>query len=162
MQVSARRATAADAPALARLRWRWRVDERDRPAVDETVFLESFAAWVVDHLATHLPFVAEVDGHVCGMAWLVVADRVPHPGVLDRRTGDVQSVYVVPELRNTGVGAVLLDAVLREARDRELEHVTVHSSDRAVPFYLRSGFRDRQRWLEWRPAGAVADGAPDR
>lgn len=150
MRVTVRRATATDAPALARLRWRWRVEERGEPGVDRAVFLDFFTTWVVDHLATHLPFVAEADGQLSGMAWLMLADRVPHPGSIDRRTGDVQSVYVVPELRNSRVGAALLDAVLREARDRELEHVTVHSGDRAVPFYLRRGFKDGQRWLEWR------------
>src|SRR6266545_249706 len=151
MQVTVRRATAADAPALARLRWRWPGEERDETGPDHAAFLEYFSAWVVDHLSTHLPFLAEVDGRVAGMAWLMLATRVPSPTRIDRRTGDVQSVYVVPELRNSGVGAALLDAVLAEARDRGLEHVTVHSSDRAVPFYLRAGFQDGQRWFHWNP-----------
>lgn len=151
MHVIVRRATAADAPALARLRWRWRTEERDEDGADRASFLEFFTAWVIDHLPTHLPFVVEVDGRMSGMAWLMLAPRVPSPALPDRRTGDVQSVYVIPELRNSGVGTALLDTVLREARDRELEHVTVHSSDLAVPFYLRSGFSDGQRWLQWKP-----------
>lgn len=106
---------------------------------------------MVDHLATHHPFVAVVDGRLSGMAWLMLADRVPSPSRLDRRTGDVQSVYVVPELRDSGVGGALIEAILKDARDRELEHVTVHSGERAVPFCLRSGFADGQRWFQWRP-----------
>lgn len=51
----------------------------------------------------------------------------------------------------SGVGAALLDAVLAEARNRELEHVTVHSGDRAMPFYLRAGFQPGQNWLQWKP-----------
>ncbi len=136
---------------MARLRWRWPGEERDETGPDHAAFLEYFSAWVVDHLSTHLPFLAEVDGRVAGMAWLMLATRVPSPTRIDRRTGDVQSVYVVPELRNSGVGAALLDAVLAEARDRGLEHVTVHSSDRAVPFYLRAGFQDGQSWFHWNP-----------
>jgi GNAT superfamily N-acetyltransferase len=151
VHVTVRRATAADAPALARLRWRWRAEERDEIGTDRTLFVEYFTAWVIDHLSTHLPFVAEVDGQLSGMAWLMLADRVPSPTHIDRRTGDIQSVYVVPEYRDSGVGGALLGAILTEARDRELEHVTVHSSDRATPFYLRWGFRDGQRWFEWRP-----------
>jgi GNAT superfamily N-acetyltransferase len=150
VHVTVRRGTAIDAPTLARLRWRWRTEERAEGGVGRAAFLEFFTAWVVDHLSTHLPFVVEVDGRVAGMAWLMLADRVPSPANMDRRTGDVQSVYVVPELRNRGVGAALLDAVLTEARDRELEHVTVHSSERAVPRYRRSGFQDGRHWLEWR------------
>jgi len=150
MRVTVRRATALDAPALARLRWR-RVEERDEPAPDRAVFLEIFTSWTIDHLSTHLPFLAEVDGRLGGMAWLMLSDRVPSPWSLSRRTGDVQAVYVIPELRSLGVGRVLIDAVLAEARLRELEHVTVHSSDRAVPFYLRSGFKEQHNWLVWRP-----------
>ncbi|ROT31483.1 GNAT family N-acetyltransferase [Micromonospora sp. HM5-17] len=150
MQVTVRRATAEDAPTLARLRWRFGA-ERGRQGDDQASFVDFFTAWTLDHLATHLPFLVEVDGRPAGMAWLVLADRVPSPRLPDRRTGDVQSVYVVPELRDAGVGQALLDAVLAEARNRELEFVTVHSSDRAVPFYLRRGFRDTPTWLEWRP-----------
>jgi hypothetical protein len=44
----------------------------------------------------------------------------------------VQSVYVVPELRDGGIGAALQEAVLAEAGRLELEHVTVHSSRRCA------------------------------
>jgi GNAT superfamily N-acetyltransferase len=151
VRFTVRKATAADAPALARLRWQWLAEKRDEPSVDRASFLAFFAAWVIDHLPTHVPFLLEVDGRIAGMAWLMLADRVPSPARVDRRTGDVQSVYVLPELRNGGAGAALIDAVLAEARDRELEHVTVHSSERASPFYLRSGFAEGQRWLQWKP-----------
>ena len=98
-------------------------------------------------MATHLPFLAEVDGDAAGMAWLMVADRVPASAGQRRRFGDVQSMYVVPELRDRSIGAALLEAVLAEARGLALEHVTVHSSDRAVPLYERAGFRHGRSWL---------------
>jgi GNAT superfamily N-acetyltransferase len=138
MEIVIRRGTAEDAPALARLRWQWRADERNEAPgdVDRATFVDFFAGWV--------------DGRLAGMAWLMLTDRVPSVTNLDRRFGDVQSVYVVPDLRNLGIGAALMDAVRAEARARELEFVTVHSSERAVPMYERSGFRGGQRWLELR------------
>lgn len=151
MQVTVRKATAADAAALAGLRWRWVSEERGYTGTDRAAFVELFSAWVTDHLSTHLPFLAEVDDGVVGMAWLMVADRVPAPTRRNRRSGDVQSVYVVPELRNSGVGAVLLEAVLAEARRLKLEHVAVHSTDRAVHLYQRVGFQHDQCWLRWKP-----------
>ena len=151
MQVRVRKATAADAVALARLRGPWPTDGHGYAGADHATFVELFSAWFVEHLLTHLAFLAEVNDHVVGMAWLMVADRVPSPTRRRRRTGDVQPVYVVPELRDRGVGAALLDAVLGEARRLDLEHVTVHSSDRAVPFYQRKRFQHGQRWLQWRP-----------
>ncbi len=114
-------------------------------------FLEQFVSWVSDHLSTHLPFVAEVDDDVVGMAWLMVAERVPSPERRYRQCGDVQSVYVIPELRDRGIGAALLRAALAEAARLELEHVTVHSSDQAVSLYQRVGFQNDRRWLRWKP-----------
>jgi GNAT superfamily N-acetyltransferase len=151
MQVTARKGRAADAVALARLRWRWSVEERTYAETDRAAFLELFSLWVIEHLSTHLPFLAEVNARAVGTAWLMVADRVPSPARRDRRFGDVQSVYVVPELRGRGVGGALLDGVLAEARRLKLEHVTVHSSDRAVLLYQRAGFQHGRRWLRWRP-----------
>jgi GNAT superfamily N-acetyltransferase len=131
----------ADVAALAEL--------RDIPS-DQ---LAAFAGWVAAHAGTHLPFVAEVDGRVVGSAWLLVAERVPGNGALDRRYGDVQSVMVRAEYRNRGVGAALMAAILAEARERGLLHVTVHSGRRAVDFYLRNGFDQHRQLLLWEPAG---------
>ena len=60
--------------------------------------------------------VAELDGAIVGMAWLAFAPRVPSPRALDRRNGDVQSVYVWPDARGRGVGGRLVDAIVEEAR----------------------------------------------
>lgn len=55
------------------------------------------------------------------------------------------------EYRNNGVGAALVAAILAEARARCLLHVTVHSSRRAVDFYLRNGFSHHRQLLLWEP-----------
>lgn len=150
-RVTVRKATRGDATALAGLRL-GRLSEEDRhDDVDQHAFAESFSAWLSDHLPTHLPFVAEVDGEVVGMAWLMVADRVPGAIRQGRRCGDVQAVYVVPGMRDGGIGAALMEAVLAEAGRLSLEHVTVHSSDHAVPFYQRAGFQHDRTWLRWAP-----------
>jgi GNAT superfamily N-acetyltransferase len=91
-------AAAADVAALAELQ------------DIELEKLVAFAEWVAAHSETHLPFVAEIDGYVVAAAWLLVAERVPRNGSLDRRYGDVQSVMVREEWRNQGVGAALMAA----------------------------------------------------
>ena len=154
MQVTVRTASAVDAAALAGLRLRSRYESGVADEDDADGFADALSSWMDAHVSTHRPFVAEVDGRVAGMAWLVVLDRVPSLERRHRRSGDVQSVYVLPELRGRGVGAALLDAVLADARTLGLEHVTVHSSDRAVSLYRRAGFRAADTWL-----GRIGDGA---
>lgn len=59
MPVKLRKAAATDAMALVRLRWRWPAEERGYAGTDRAAFLELFSAWVVEHLSTHIPFLAE-------------------------------------------------------------------------------------------------------
>ncbi|MGI5519797.1 GNAT family N-acetyltransferase [Micromonospora sp. CA-259024] len=137
-----RRASAADVAALAELRG---IDGDN---------LSAYADWVGAHADTHLPFVAEIDGHVVGAAWLLLAQRVPSNESLDRWYGDIQSVEVREEHRNRGIGGALMAAILTEARARRLLHVTVHSGRRAVDFYLRNGFSHHRQILIWEPTAS--------
>jgi GNAT superfamily N-acetyltransferase len=147
-----RKATAGDATALAALRLRAVTDGQAEAAVLRDEFTLWFASWAREHLATHMPFIAELDGEAVGVAWLLVAQRVPGLPQLTRLCGDVQSVYVSHERRGSGTGTALLSAVLDEARALGLEHVTVHANDRAAALYLRAGFRNDEHWLSWSPA----------
>ncbi|MFI5936044.1 GNAT family N-acetyltransferase [Actinoplanes sp. NPDC051494] len=117
----------------------------------------AYAAWVAAHVDTHLPFVAEVDGSVVGVAWLHVAERVPGSRSMERRYGDVQAVMVREEHRGQGVGSALMVALLEAARGLGLLHVTVHSGRRAVDFYLRNGFDHHRRLLLWEQGGTSMD-----
>jgi GNAT superfamily N-acetyltransferase len=151
MDVAVRRAAAVDAPLLARLRWQWRGDERGEAGlVSREAFVDYFTTWTIDQLATHLPFLADVDGRPAGMAYLVLSNRTPSPTLMDRRAGDIQSVYVVPELRGQGVGAKLIGALLQHARDLELVYLTVHSAANATDFYAKLGFVDDHQWMAYR------------
>lgn len=84
---------------------------------------------------------------IIGMAWLAVLRRVPTPRAVERLSGDVQSVYVVPAERHRGYGGQLIDAILKLARELEVERVTVHSSERAIPAYESRGFNASARLL---------------
>ena len=150
MDVVVRRAGAEDAPGLARLRWRWRIEERaEHGEISRESFVDFFTTWVLDNLHNHVPFVAEVDGALSGMAFLSLTNRVPSPRALDRRAGDIQSVYIVPEQRGNGVGAQLIAALLRHARDIELRYLTVHSAQTAITFYEKLGFIHNEQWMAY-------------
>jgi GNAT superfamily N-acetyltransferase len=110
-------------------------------------FAEQFHDWAVAHSASHhgLVGVDVAEGTVLAFGFLAVTPRVPTAERHRRTYGDVQSVWVAPDRRGAGVGARLVTALLDLARELGVEHVTVHSSTRAVTLYERVGFvHDRE------------------
>jgi GNAT superfamily N-acetyltransferase len=142
-----------DLEAVARLRWRWVAENRD-PGQDVDTFVRDFSEWwarqpaIVGAVAVDDgPTSGSPGGRVVGMAFLVVVDRVPAPGELDRTSGDIQSVYVEAEHRGHGTGTRLLELLTARARERGCIRMTVNSSSRALPYYGRLGFQLHERVL---------------
>lgn len=142
-----RRAGIDDSAALARLRWVWRTTERGEHGLSQAEFETAFARWWAEHQSMHVGFIAERGGDAVGMAWLAVFERVPQPRRLERLAGNMQSVFVLEEFRNHGIGGSLVEAVIAEARSRGLGYLIVHPSERAYPLYERLGFAQTNRLL---------------
>jgi GNAT superfamily N-acetyltransferase len=142
-----RRAGAQDVIALAQLRWVWRTGERDERGLSQAEFETAFAHWWSGRRVTHAAFIAELSGVAVGMAWLAVFDRIPQPRRLERLAGNVQSVFVLEEFRNRGIGSALVEAAIAEARTRDVGYLIVHPSERAYPLYERLGFAETNRLL---------------
>jgi len=139
-EATVREASAGDAPALAELRWAWHLEEGGEPQGREA-FLAAFAGWTRAVAATHRAFLAhDPDGQAVGMAWLAAVERPPGPGDLRRRGGDLQSVFVLPAQRGTGLGAHLVEAVVDAATRAGMAHLTVRTGSRPRPFYRHLNF----------------------
>ncbi|MFI6169643.1 GNAT family N-acetyltransferase [Nocardia sp. NPDC051052] len=125
---------------VARLRWQWLEEDQGAPSTTEEEFIRSFVGWARDNRSSHRCLVLVDDGVVVGMAWLAIYQRVPSPSNLHRFSGDLQSMYVVPDRRGGGLGSQLIDAVVRLADELGLKPLTVNSSGRAISAYARGGF----------------------
>jgi GNAT superfamily N-acetyltransferase len=137
--VEFRIASADDVRAIALLRWD--ATAEDGPAVQtRDDFATAFVEWAEAVKTTHTAFVAVDDGAVVGSAWLAQIPRAPDPGMKRRTNGDLQTVFVVPDRRNAGVGAALIRQVLAHGWRHGMSAVTVAANERAATFYLRLGF----------------------
>ena len=142
-------AEEGDLTDLARLLWLHSApSEQARQSVES--FAADLAAWWIEHDDSHHAFVARLAGsEVVGMAWLAFVLRVPRPGMVTRRSADIQSLFVAYQ-RGKRVGSALVEAALAYAIHRGAEHVTVHSSRKAVPVYERKVSRPTGRFcFEW-------------
>ena len=147
-----RRATADDAEDLAALRWQFS-GEGHTPVVEREAFLAQMAATVREYVASgRWSIWVAVEGatnRLVGTAFLQRIDKVPRPYPRPPAWGYVTNVYVVPELRNAGVGRRILDALIADTRDEGLDTLLLWPSQRAVPFYLRASFNPPRSALEF-------------
>ncbi len=136
--VSVRVAGPADVGALAALRSAW-TEERGTVGPDPG-FGKRFATWFDDECRHRTFWLAEAAGAAVGMVNLLTFTRMPGPSVDAGRWGYLGNMYVVPELRNVGVGGRLLAALLAHADAEGLERVVLSPTERSVAFYRRAGF----------------------
>ena len=153
------RATREDVPELARLLW---LDthnvEPDQAELD--AFAAELEGWFDRHETTHAGFVGRTArGDVVGMAWVAVIPRVLRPVDRTRSTGDLQTLFVLPEHRGQGLGSALVEAAATHATDLGAARVTVHSGRRAVEVYRRLGFAASPRLMQRPPDEAIAPSA---
>lgn len=141
-------ATHQDVPDLARLVWLHAApDEQARQSVDS--FAVDLGEWWTSHDHSHLAFVAsDTESGIVGMAWLALLPRVPRPGATDRRSADIQSVFVLLDERGRGIGSALIRAAAEHAQRLGAKRVTVSSSDKAVALYERLGFASVRHLLQ--------------
>jgi GNAT superfamily N-acetyltransferase len=141
-----RRAVAADAPALAAMRHRFRtVDHPGRGRDFETA--EAFAARCVPWMEAALGsdawrcWVIELpDGSLGGQLWLQTIAKIPNPTIELETLAYVTNVYVLPELRGRGLASALLDAALAWCRAHEVDQAILWPSPKSRPLYARHGF----------------------
>lgn len=113
-----RRATLADAPAIAGL---VNLGEREGQLLPRTI--ESIQASVDDWM------VAQDDERIVGVGSLVE---------MGPTLSEVRSLAVAPEYRQFGIGAKIVAALIDLARERNIP--TLFALTRAVPFFEKQGF----------------------
>jgi GNAT superfamily N-acetyltransferase len=145
-----RLATTGDAPALARLRWRFQQEDSTETLPGELAFRARCEHWLRTRLGEEwLAWVAQADtGEICGHLFLCRVQKVPHPRQHAEELGYVTNFYVTPEWRNRGLGRALLDALRRYGRENRLDTLIVWPGERSVPLYHRAGFLPPQALLE--------------
>src|SRR5438445_9217460 len=131
-----REASADDAPALAELRWEFRIA---RAPANEThdAFVARCGEWMRRELATGAQWRAWVvvaGGRIVGQAWVQTIAKMPNPVEERERHAYVSNVFVQPAFRG-GAGTQLLDSVLALARAHTIHPGILWPSARSGTFH---------------------------
>lgn len=135
-----RSAEPEDVTGLAALKEAWAQLSRPASESERRTFAEDLAAWMRSQGQGLICRVAEIDGELVGMAWLVLFERVPDIHDRTRLTGDIQSVYVLPQHRQRGIGRELVRSLTDAADERGVPRVTVSANAAAASIYSAEGF----------------------
>jgi GNAT superfamily N-acetyltransferase len=138
-----RLAEVDDAGDLATLRYRFRA-EAGKPVESEAAFVARTAPWIAERLGRQdwRAWVAVDGGAIVGHVFLHFIDKVPNPVPEAETLAYLTNFYVLPELRNRGAGARLLEAALAACEGVDVETVFLRPSKDSVPLYRRNGFVD--------------------
>jgi GNAT superfamily N-acetyltransferase len=149
---SIRLARSDDAGVLAELRYQFRAAESE-PVEGRAEFIARCRSWMATRLREGKPWhcwIAEVEGRVVGTIWLQIIEKLPNPVSEAETHGYITSVYVVPAMRGSGIGSMLLETCIDECSRRGVDALILWPTQRSRSLYQRHGFSERDDLLERR------------
>jgi GNAT superfamily N-acetyltransferase len=153
------RAGVGDVAALARLRFALYEEQEGGIAEPPEAYRHRFERFAARALASDewRAWTARVGDELVAAMWLHTVHRVPVPGKRAGPIGYLTNVYVIPEHRNAGLGAEILDRVTAWCRGEGFSAVIVWPTERSRPFYARGGFGrpDEPLVIELEPDGPL-------
>jgi GNAT superfamily N-acetyltransferase len=145
-----RRATVADAARLAALRYQFR-SELGVAVEDERAFISRLTAWLNARIGQPqwAAWVAsDAADQIYGHIFAQFVEKIPNPVVEAETIVYMTNVYVVPPLRNRGLGARLLAAALDDCDRADIDTIILWPSTRSESLYRRHGFAQPTALLE--------------
>lgn len=126
-----------DRAAVAALRAAWAAEQEPGAGVDPD-FEAVYSSWRDANPRKFI--VAERDGELVGMLNLLVFERMPKPGKEPSHWVYLGNVYVLPEFRNAGIGAQLVQEAIAFSRGIKAARMVLSPSPASRNFYTRLGF----------------------
>ena len=124
-----RRATLDDAELLAQFRFAF----RERRTESREDFIARCAAWMRARLTAESHWRAWIllrDDVAVGNLWLQLVEKIPNPSDGEPELhAYISNFYVVPEHRNRGGGAQLMEAALEQCRAQRVDNIFLWPTD---------------------------------
>jgi predicted GNAT family N-acyltransferase len=117
----------------------WRLSPASWPAERAELLAVRYAVFVEEQ---GVPLALELDGKDAAARHLLVRSRDGRPIATGRLLpeGQIGRMAVLPDWRGRGIGRQLLEALLQQARARQLPTVFLHAQVGALGFYQAAGF----------------------
>lgn len=137
-----RSASVTDAPRLAVMRYRFR-GELAAPTEPEDAFVARATPWIAARLERgdwRAWVAADATGDLIGHLFAHFVEKLPNPIDEAETIVYLTNVYVIPPMRNRGIGTRLMRTALAACRTADVDTIILWPSDRSRPLYRRLGF----------------------
>jgi GNAT superfamily N-acetyltransferase len=152
-RVRIRLAKSSDCRALAEMRYRFRT-ETELATETKSRFLRRCTSWMRKRLRSgSYPWrcwVAEEDKRLLGHVCVQLIEKIPNPVNEPEFHAYLTNFYVVPEMRDHGLGKKLLNKALSWCRTRETDAVILWATLASRSLYRRCGLVEPTEILELR------------
>lgn len=147
---SIRLATAEEAPVLAEMRLRMFLDMGKPDDEDIRKVVNAFVTWVAEAIPAgrYLGCVAcTPDGDIVANTGMLLIEWPPNTRDLNPIRGYIMNVWTHPDHRRRGLARRLMEAVLAEARRRQIKVTALHASDQGRALYEQLGYRQSREMI---------------
>ena len=79
---------------------------------------------------------------IVSCAFLLIVEKPMSPAFINGRTGIVLNVYTCPSHRRRGYAKVIMEALLSEAKEKEISSIELKATEAGYPLYRSVGFTD--------------------
>ena len=90
---------------------------------------DSFISWI-----------AEYENKSIGFSGMVIREQPGNFEIPNGKTGYILNMFTLKEYRNHGIGSLLFQKLIDDAKQRNLDRIELHATQDGEPIYRRFGF----------------------
>ncbi len=121
---------------------------------DADAIRTSLPAYFREHLGKDLiAYVIRQSGSIVSCAFLLIVMKPMSPAFMNGKTGIVMNVYTRPSFRKRGYAKRIMEALLKEAKEKALSVVELKATDSGYSLYRSVGFSDdpgQYHFMNWK------------
>ena len=92
--------------------------------------------------STFISYIAEYENQSAGFSGMVLREQPGNFEIPDGKTGYILNMYTIKEFRNNGIGSMLFQKLITEAKNLKLDKIELHATMDGEPIYRKSGFKE--------------------
>ena len=145
----------ADADALTELRLDYLIEDNGSLDHDDAETIRNtLPGYFREHLNKDLfAYVIREDGIIVSCAFLLIMMKPMSPAFINGRTATVLNVYTRPAYRRRGCARMIMDAMMADAKERNIDVIELKATEDGYDLYQSVGFEDdctKYHLMKWK------------